>query len=100
VPIVSTNSPQFAVIEFTNAPPRTVMVSASSVANVVDCYGTLAVAGDFGGGKVTLFDIGNPKAPQDACYLSDTASRKGISSRAETLHRGCRYPEKLSRRAA
>jgi len=59
----STNSPQFAVVEFTNVPARTVMVSASSVGNVVDCYGKLAVAGDFAGGTVTLFDIGDPTAP-------------------------------------
>ena len=56
----STNSPDFAVIDFSSATPTSVMVGASSGGNVVDCYGTLAAVGDCTGGTVAIFDISNP----------------------------------------
>jgi hypothetical protein len=59
----STNSPDFAVIEFTSAAPSSVMVGASAGGNVVDCYGTLAAVGDCTSGTVTIFDISHPASP-------------------------------------
>jgi LVIVD repeat len=59
----STNSPDFAVIDFTSATPTSVMVGASAGGNVVDCYGTLAAVGDCTSGKVTIFDISHPASP-------------------------------------
>jgi hypothetical protein len=59
----STRSPDVAVIDFTKSPPKTVMVGASAAGNVVDCYGKLAAVGDWGSGKVTLFDISDPESP-------------------------------------
>jgi hypothetical protein len=59
----STMSQDFAVIDFTKSPPKTTMVSASAAGNVVDCYGKLAAVGDWGSGKVTLFDIADPEKP-------------------------------------
>jgi len=59
----STKSPDFAVIDFAKSPPSTVMVAASAAGNVVDCYQKLAAVGDWGSGKVTLFDLSNPQAP-------------------------------------
>lgn len=59
----STNSPEFAVIDFTGPTPSSVMVGASPGGNVVDCYGTLAAVGDCTSGTVTIFDISNPASP-------------------------------------
>jgi hypothetical protein len=58
----STKSPDFAVIDFTKTPPKSVYVGASAAGNVVDCYAKLAAVGDWGSGNVTLFDISNPAA--------------------------------------
>jgi len=56
-------SSEFAVIDFTSATPSTVMISASSGGNVVDCYGTLAAVGDCGSGNVAIYDISTPASP-------------------------------------
>ncbi len=71
----STKSPDFAVIDFTKSPPKTVMVGASAAGNVVDCYGKLAAVGDWGSGTVTLFDISNPESP-----LVNGSVNTGLSS--------------------
>ncbi|HEV2577248.1 MAG TPA: hypothetical protein VGU25_08555 [Acidobacteriaceae bacterium] len=71
----STKSPDFAVIDFTKSPPKTVMVGASAAGNMVDCYGKLAAVGDWGSGNVTLFDISNPESP-----LINGSVNTGLSS--------------------
>jgi hypothetical protein len=59
----STESPDFAVIDFSNAPPTSIVVGATPGGNVVDCYGTLAAVGACANGTVTIFDISNPASP-------------------------------------
>jgi LVIVD repeat len=71
----STKSPDFAVVDFTQSPPKSVLVGASSGGNVVDCYGKLAAVGDWGSGTVTLFDISNPESP-----LINGSVNTGLSS--------------------
>jgi hypothetical protein len=66
----STKSSDFAVIDFTKSPPKTVLVGASAAGNVVDCYGKVAAVGDWGSGKVTLFDISNPENPMQSGSIS------------------------------
>jgi hypothetical protein len=76
----STKSQDFAVIDFTKSPPKTVMVTASAAGNVVDCYGKVAAVGDWGSGKVTLFDISNPESPvQTGSVSTGLASVTAIS---------------------
>ena len=60
----SPGSPDFAVIMFGTTPPTVVMTPGSQGGNIVDCYGTLAVVGAYGGGgSVLLFDISAPLLP-------------------------------------
>lgn len=63
VAAASANSPEFAVIDFTTVPPSHVMVGASSVGNVVDCYGTLVAVGDCASGMIALYDVTYPGSP-------------------------------------
>jgi hypothetical protein len=80
VAAASTKSSEFAVIDFTEAPPRTVMVDASSAGNVVDCYGTLTAVGDCGSGTVALYDVSNPESPARVGSIDTrVASVKAIS---------------------
>jgi hypothetical protein len=76
----STNSPDFAVIDFSSATPTSVMVGASSGGNVVDCYGTLAAVGDCTGGTVAIFDISNPASPTQRSSVNTGLSGIGAIS--------------------
>jgi hypothetical protein len=59
----SAGSSEFAVVNFGNTPPTTVMVPCFQNGNVVDCYGTLAAVGENSGSAVSLFDISDPAFP-------------------------------------
>jgi len=63
VAAASTDSPNFAVINFGNTPPTVAMTPGFENGNVVDCYGTLAVVGENSGSSVTLFDMSVPASP-------------------------------------
>jgi hypothetical protein len=76
----STNSSDFAVIDFTSATPTSKMVAASPGGNVVDCYGTLAAVGDCTSGNVTIYDISLPASPTVKSSVDTTLSGIGAIS--------------------
>src|SRR5579862_8845406 len=63
VAVASPGSSKFAVVNFSNTPPSIVMTPGFSSGNVVDCYGTLAAVGEYGGNSVAIFDISTPASP-------------------------------------
>jgi hypothetical protein len=63
VAVASPGSSEFAVVNFSNTPPTVVMTLGFTNGNVVDCYGTLAAVGEYGGSSVALFDISRPESP-------------------------------------
>jgi hypothetical protein len=59
------NDNNFAVIDFSNpSSPVNVLATPSFQGScMVDCFGTRAVAGNFLGGQVAIFDVSNPAQP-------------------------------------
>lgn len=60
----SANNFNFGVCDFGPAPPVATPVNPTFPGNcVVACAGSIAIAGDFSGTQVQLFDLANPAAP-------------------------------------
>jgi len=73
---------QFAVIDFTSATsPVSVLVTPPfSGGCVVDCYGSLACAGNLLGGEIAVYDISNPASPSLQGSISSNIAGIGAIS--------------------
>lgn len=57
VAAASPGSSDFAIIDFGTTPPAVLMTPGFDGGNVVDCYGTQAVVGEYSGYTVAVYDI-------------------------------------------
>jgi hypothetical protein len=64
VAVASTGSPDVYLINLSAESPTPVPLPAFARGNVVDCYGSLLVIGDYGSGNVYVYSILNPAAPK------------------------------------